>query len=93
MPFGVWTRHDPKNHVLGGGPDSPHGKGTRLGALLGHANTCPPGRYSEPCSQGAATIRPLPTTTVATCFYFALYKSALHYFIVGKQAMYTKAEL
>ena len=23
MPFGVWTRGDPKNHVLGVGPDPP----------------------------------------------------------------------
>ena len=23
MPFGVWTRVDPRNHVLGGGPDHP----------------------------------------------------------------------
>ena len=27
MPFRLWTRVGPRNHVLGGGPDLPRGKG------------------------------------------------------------------
>jgi len=26
MPFGLWTRMGPRNHVLGGGPDPPAGE-------------------------------------------------------------------
>ena len=36
MPFGVWTRVGPKNHVLGGGPDPRRGMGI-LGAPLSDA--------------------------------------------------------
>ena len=27
MPFGLWTRVGPENHVLDGGPDPPMGRG------------------------------------------------------------------
>ena len=27
MPFGMWARVGPDNHVLDGGPDSPRGRG------------------------------------------------------------------
>ena len=36
MPFGLWTRVEPRKHVLVGGPDSPPREGAILGVIPSH---------------------------------------------------------
>jgi len=63
MPFGMLTYGGPGNHVLDVGPGTP----TERGTFGGHAQLVH-GQYSIPYSVGAATMRPLVTITVATCW-------------------------
>ena len=37
VPFGVWTRVDPRNHVLGGAPDPPRERAIQWEAVGPHA--------------------------------------------------------
>ena len=59
IPYGMWTRRNPGNHTLGGGPD-PGGKG-HFGQSFGHTQTCPWSMLSTVFAIGAAALL-LPTT-------------------------------
>jgi len=65
MSFGVWPRN-PRNHVLGGGPDLPR-KGAILGDILWHGMSHPRSIDSTLFIRGK-TMRPLATVNVTTCY-------------------------
>jgi len=59
IPFGIWTRVGPRNHVLDGGPD-PHTLMDDFERQRGRTTTCldmSGGRYTQSYSPGAALVR------------------------------------